>query len=100
MRTFNTNVSGSQFDLATKVAVWQKAQIIPGYNAAVLRKDMCGAWIQWDQHGLTTNYGWEIDHNRPVALNGADEIANLWPLHWSNNRYKSDNFPQWYCKIV
>ncbi|KUG25132.1 hypothetical protein ASZ90_005048 [hydrocarbon metagenome] len=44
-------------------------------------------------------YGWEIDHIIPLSLGGTDDIANLQPLHWENNRKKSDNL-EWSCAIV
>ena len=44
-------------------------------------------------------YGWEIDHIKPVAQGGSDELSNLQPLHWENNAHKSDNWPNWTCKL-
>jgi hypothetical protein len=35
---------------------------------------------------------------RPVAAGGGDELENLQPLQWENNRHKSDLWPQWACK--
>ncbi len=37
--------------------------------------------------------GWEIDHIKPVAKGGGDELSNLQPLQWQNNRKKGDDFP-------
>jgi len=39
----------------------------------------------------------EIDHIKPVSLGGTDDLRNLQPLHWRNNRYKGDNYPDWDC---
>jgi hypothetical protein len=62
--------------------VWQKGQIIPGADPNVLRKDRWGAYIRRDKYGDTTpnGYGWEIDHDMPVARGGSDDLANLQPL--------------------
>jgi len=101
-RKFNTNVQGGQWDGQTILAVWNKATIVPGVNAAVRRKDACGAWIDWDKYGNTVHHsnGWEIDHIKPVASGGADIIPNLQPLQWQNNRTKGDMWPgNNYCSV-
>ena len=71
--------------LIDKTVLWKAKQ----------RKDGCGAWIQWNLHGDTTENGsgWEIDHFKPVAKDGGDELSNLQPLQWQNNRKKSDDYP-------
>lgn len=91
-RSFNTDRNGRGFSEATKIAVWQKGKVIPGQNPALVRKDACGAVITWDQYGITIHHGtgWEIDHMIPVAANGSDDLWNLQPLQWQNNRSKGD----------
>jgi len=55
--------------------------------------------MQRDKHGVTSSqWGWEIDHIKPVAKGGPDDLSNLQPLQWENNRHKSDDYPQWSCK--
>lgn len=63
--------------------------------------DCCGALMRRDLYGVTTRkgLGWEIDHIKPVAHGGADDLGNLQPLQWENNRGKSDNFPNWTCSV-
>jgi hypothetical protein len=65
------------------------------------RKDACGAWIEWPKYGETTNggTGWEIDQVKPVAKGGTDDLSNLQPLQWENNRHKGDNYPNWDCLV-
>ena len=96
----NTNRSGGNFDQATVNAVWSKAQIVPGSNPNDLRKDSCGAWIRKSDYGQTTQNGWEIDHIVPVAKGGSDDLSNLQPLQWQNNRHKGDTWPNWSCAIA
>ena len=76
--------------------VWQKANIIPNNNPNIYRQDYAGAWIRRDLYGRTdTEYGWEIDHRKPLTLDGTYDKSNLDPLQWNNNRTKDDNYPRW-----
>jgi 5-methylcytosine-specific restriction endonuclease McrA len=92
-RKRGTRRDGSNFSEPEKKAVWDKGNKIPGQDPDKLRKDACGAVISWDKHGDTTEggRGWEIDHIKPVAAGGGDELSNLQPLQWQNNRKKGDD---------
>lgn len=81
----------AQYDYQTLSAIWAKAQIVPNNNPSVFRKDTYGYWIKWNDYGTTSKYGWEVDHIIPVSRRGSDVLGNLQPLHWENNRRKSDN---------
>ena len=96
-RNPNPNTRGESFDDKTIEAVWRNATEIQGYPS--YRTDTCGAMIQREKHGKTEQYGWEIDHKKPVAKGGGDDLANLQPLQWENNRHKGDNYPDWSCKV-
>ena len=97
-RAYNTTLIGKSFDPSVINTVWEKAieysnkDIDPKY----VRKDICGASIAKGDYGKTEKYGWEIDHIKPVSKGGTDDLSNLQPLHWENNRRKADNFP-WKC---
>lgn len=72
-------------------AVWSKGIVVAGYDYRFWRKDKYGAWIGWEYYGnRNSEFGWEIDHIKPVSLGGSDIIFNLQPLHWQNNSSKQD----------
>lgn len=94
----NTRSDGVPFDERTIEAVWSKGT--PELAYASFRKDTCGASMQRPAYGKTGRWGWEIDHIKPVSLGGTDELSNLQPLQWENNRHKADKWPNWDCKIT
>lgn len=94
-RVPNTTISGKPFSASVIDAVWNKAKDKNGYT--ILKIDHCGAVIMKEDYGKHTVFGWEIDHIIPVALGGTDDIDNLQALHWENNRYKADKYPEWEC---
>lgn len=98
-RNPNTTTSGGSFNDATVEAVWQKGTSVPGYLN--YRTDKCKALIQRNQYGDTSSkYGWEIDHIKPVSKGGTDDLGNLQPLQWENNRHKGDDWPSFTCKVT
>lgn len=78
-------------------AVWEKGTPVEGKVSDVWRKDICGDLMKRDEHGNTdSDTGWEIDHINPESNGGNDDLDNLQPLQWENNRKKSDTYP-WSC---
>jgi 5-methylcytosine-specific restriction endonuclease McrA len=99
-RNRGTDRNGSGFDDKTVQAVWKKGRTVPGIDPGSRRIDTCGALIDRNQYGVTTENGtgWEIDHIKPVSQGGGDSLDNLQPLQWENNRSKGENYPNWSCE--
>jgi 5-methylcytosine-specific restriction endonuclease McrA len=80
--------------------VWESAIIVIEYSKNEWRKDYAGAWINKNQYGNhDSSHGWDIDHAKPLAKDGADNISNWVPLQWENNLKKSDNYPNFQTGI-
>ena len=85
----NTDASGRPFPAETVEAVWQKARTMGTYST--LRVDAWG-WtiVRQDYANTRSRYGWEIDHIVPLDHGGTDDLSNLQPLQWENNRRKDE----------
>ncbi|MFO8235010.1 MAG: HNH endonuclease signature motif containing protein, partial [Bacteroidales bacterium] len=97
-RNLGTDKNGNNFKVDTQLLVWKH---IPPYDTVVNKKqDACGTTIELFKYGKQTSTGWEIDHIKPVAKGGNDNLENLQALQRENNRSKGDKYltnPSEYC---
>ncbi|MDX2359339.1 MAG: hypothetical protein QNK23_00940 [Crocinitomicaceae bacterium] len=57
-------------------AAWENAIIVDGYNKDLVRKDICGAWMEKDKYkDADSSFGWHVDHIRPQA--GNEDYASI-----------------------
>lgn len=71
--------------------VWEKAKPIKGQDPNKCRQDPYGNKILRDSYGKNSATGWEIDHIKPSARGGSDNLRNLQALKTSVNREKADS---------
>jgi 5-methylcytosine-specific restriction endonuclease McrA len=83
-RTKYTNKNASS-------AVFNNAKPVRGYDSNLYRQDPYGNVIYKHSHGKNSEMGWEIDHIKPRARGGSDDIVNLQALKTEVNRIKSDS---------
>lgn len=83
------------------LAVWMKATAVTGVNSDLLRQDYAGAWIRYADYGnRNSQYGWEIDHLKPLSQGGEEAMTNYLPLQWQNNVRKGDDYPRWTTAVT
>jgi hypothetical protein len=88
--------------------IWEKASVIDNFDSTIYRKDACGAWIMRDKYGTNSPFGWEVDHIYPekklrqheVPEDMINNIINLRPLNYFNNRSKGTDFPSYQASIT
>lgn len=90
------------FTEAEKKYVWDnKATKVEGVDPDVFRQDYAGAWMRYADYGnRNSQYGWEIDHLKPLSQGGEEVMTNYLPLQWQNNVRKGDNYPRWATAVA
>lgn len=78
----STATSGYDPELVERV--WQFAQVVPGNDPQVWRKDEFGAWIhRRDYRQRHSEFGWEIaECGYRMRASG---LASLRPMQWQNH---------------
>ena len=74
-----------------------------GLIPTIAGKIGASAIIERSKYDETIHHGtgWEIDHIVPAARGGGDDLSNLQPSQWENNRRKGDDYPAAnYCAVT
>ena len=74
-----------------KDTVWNLAKPIKNKDPSKFKQDPYGDQICKSSYGKTTEQGWQIDHIKPQAKGGSDNIKNLQALKSTTNNKKSDS---------
>ena len=74
-----------------KEVVWSKAKLVRSKNPNTHRQDPYGNEIVKSSYGKDSEKGWNIDHIKPKAKGGSDNIRNLQALKTSVNKSKGDS---------
>ena len=74
-----------------KKKVWEKADKIRGKDPELYRKDPYGNQLYYYSYGGNGQQGWQIDHIKPQARGGSDNLVNLQALQSKKNMSKSDS---------
>ena len=75
---------------------WEKARVIEGFDADIIRKDACGAWIQKDMYSQSGSmYGWGVDLILPKVLGGDMAKENIRALNYRNLVSKGNDYPSY-----
>ena len=72
---------------------WQQCATINNENPDVYRTDELGNKIRYASYGTNGEFGWHIDHRKPISKDGSDHRKNLRALHWRTNIVKSNKYP-------
>ncbi len=85
-----------EINLDTIATAWEKARAVDGFDADIIRKDACGAWIQKDMFSQPGSmYGWGIDLILPKTLGGSTHRENIRALNYRNLVSKGKDYPSY-----
>lgn len=70
--------------------VFEKAKVIRGKDPRKYRQDAYGNEMYFNSYGKNSPMGWQIDHIKPKAKGGGEDIRNLQALKTKTNLQKGD----------
>lgn len=87
--------------------IWETAEIIPGVDKTLYRKDYAGAWMYFSAFINNPNdaidnfrsYSWTIVQHKSLSKNDSDTIENLRAMNIGNALSKGENYPKWETEI-
>jgi len=74
--------------------VWNKGEKVFGFDSNVWRKSKHGHLMKRSEYGnRSSEYGWEVEHGKPVAKGGTNHPNNLSAENWRENLRKGKKYP-------
>jgi hypothetical protein len=71
------------YDREVVARAWSRAEVVPGNDAELWRKDALGAWIYRLDYGQRrSSFGWEVFD--PSLGRGESGVSALRPMQWQN----------------
>jgi 5-methylcytosine-specific restriction endonuclease McrA len=77
----------NNFNMTEISEVWASVPACAGYKTCI---DPWGRQMNRDEYGKKSEFGWNIDHVKPISAGGLNDERNLQPLHWKSNKQKGD----------
>ena len=100
MQTHRQKVKRRKVIISLKRQCWEKLNIVKNEDPDVLRQDKFGNMLCWYDYGKNDEFGWVIDHMKPIAKYGTNHINNFQALQTGENWRKGSTYHVVYPNVT